>query len=154
MELIPSRLQWVKDEFDRIAVNGVLGDPDGKPAYAYLRVSSTGQAEEGRSGFPRQLLHVHEKAHQLHLCITWELVFFDDHTGFEFRDRPALTALRELIRSLVRPADELVIENLDRLSREASWHQGYLLEEFEKDYKVRVHFWKELPSKLERVVYG
>ncbi len=154
MNTVPDRLQWVKDEFDRIAASGVLGDPNGKPAYAYLRVSSQGQAEEGRSGFPRQLQHVHEKAQQLRLCITWELVFFDDHTGFEFRDRPALNNLRELVRSVVRPADELVIENLDRLSREATWHQGYLLEEFERDNKVRIHFWKELPSKLERVVYG
>src|SRR5690348_10943797 len=110
MKSVPERLQWVKDEFDRIAVGGLLGDPDGKSAYAYLRVSSQGQAEEGRSGFPRQLLHVHEKALQLHLCITWELVFFDDHTGFEFRDRPALGSLRELVRSIVRPADDLVIE--------------------------------------------
>jgi site-specific DNA recombinase len=154
MNTIPDRLSWVKDEFDRIAACGVLGDPEGKNAYAYLRVSSQGQAEEGRSGFPRQLLHVHEKACQLHLCIRWELVFFDDHTGFEFRDRPALNNLRELVRSIVRPADDLVIENLDRLSREATWHQGYLLEEFERDRSVRIHFWKELPSKLERAVYG
>ncbi len=148
------RLVWVKNEFDRIATQGVLGDPTGTAAFGYLRVSSTGQAEEGRSGFPRQLLHVHEKAYQLHLSIPWELVFFDDHTGFEFRDRPALTRLRELVRSPQRPADTLVIENIDRLSREATWHQGFLLEEFEKEQNVHIHFWKELPSKLERVVYG
>jgi site-specific DNA recombinase len=151
---IPERFQWVKEDFDQIAVKGFLGDPDGKPGMAYLRVSSTGQAEEGRSGFPRQLIHVHDKAKELGLAIPWELVFFDDHTGFEFRDRPALTTLRNLVKSFPRPADNLVIENLDRLSREATWHQGYLLEEFEKEHKLKVHFWKELGSKLERAVYG
>lgn len=154
MKTLPDRLLWVKEEFTRLAVNGVLGQPDGEPAYGYLRVSSAGQAEEGRSGFPRQILHVHEKANELGLAIPWELVFFDDHTGFEFRDRPALTELRELVRLLDRPADAVVIENLDRLSREATWHQGYLLEEFERENKVRVHFWKELGSHLERAVYG
>jgi site-specific DNA recombinase len=154
MNTANERFKWVKEEFDRIAVNGVLGDPDGKPGMAYLRVSSAGQAEEGRSGFPRQLLHVHEKARELHIAVPWEHVFFDDHTGFEFRDRPTLTKLRNLIKSSNRPSSDLVIENLDRLSREATWHQGFLLDEFEKECKVKVHFWKELSSKLERVVYG
>ncbi len=154
MDTVPARLMWVKQDFDRIAIDGVLGDPAGRPGIAYLRVSSAGQAEEGRSGFPRQLLHVHEKARELHIAISWELVFFDDHTGFEFRDRPALTRLRSLVRKQPRPANDLVIENLDRLSREATWHQGFLLDELEKECKVKVHFWKELGSKIERVVYG
>jgi site-specific DNA recombinase len=154
MNKISDRLVWVKEEFDRIAIGGVLGDSDGKPAFGYLRVSSTGQAEEGRGGFPRQLQHVHEKAQDLGLAIPWDLVYFDDHTGFEFRDRPALTRLRNLIRSQPRPADYIVIENIDRLSREATWQQGFLLDELENEYKVHIHFWKELGSKLERVVYG
>ena len=154
MDALPKRLQWVKDEFDRQSIGGVLGDPDGQPAMAYLRVSSIGQAEEGRTGFPRQLVHVHEKARTLRLAIPWNLLFFDDHTGFAFRDRPALTRLRNLVKSRPRPADDLVIENLDRLSREATWHQGFLLDELEKECKVKVHFWKELGSTLERVVYG
>ena len=154
MKQLPARLQWVKDEFDRMAYRGQLGTPNGHPAFAYLRVSSSGQAEEGRSGFPRQLEHVGEKAAALGLTVTWELLFFDDHTGFEFRDRPALTELREVVRKRPRPADALVIENIDRLSREATWHQGFLLEEFEKEHNIHIYFWKDLPSKLERVVYG
>ncbi len=154
MDTIPARFKWVKEDFDRIAFHGMLGDPGGAPGMAYLRVSSAGQAEEGRSGFPRQLLHVHEKAQQVHVAIPWELVFFDDHTGFEFRERPALTKLRSLSKSTNKPSNDLVIENLDRLSREATWHQGFLLDEFEKDCKIHVHFWKELGSKLERAVYG
>lgn len=154
MNTNPEKFKWVKDDFNQMATSGVLGDPHGIPGIAYLRVSSAGQAEEGRSGFPRQLLHVHEKALQVNVSITWNLVFFDDHTGFEFRDRPALTKLRNLVKAPARLANDLVIENLDRLSREAMWHQGFLLEEFEKECKVRVHFWKELGSKLERAVYG
>jgi site-specific DNA recombinase len=154
MNTLPEKSRWVKEEFDRLAVDGFLGSPQGKLGMAYLRVSSAGQAEEGRTGFPRQLLHVHEKASQDNIAIPWDLVFFDDHTGFEFRDRPALNQLRDLAKSHSRPADDLVIENLDRLSREASWHQGFLLDELEKDHKVKVHFWKELGSKLERAVYG
>jgi len=154
MKVLPDRFAWVKEEFERVAVDGVLGDPEGAPAFGYLRVSTTGQAEEGRSGFPRQILHVHEKAQALGLVIPWNLVYFDDHTGFEFRDRPALSEMRELARSPDRPANDLVIENLDRLSREATWHQGFLLDEFENENKVRVHFWKELGSRLERAVYG
>ncbi len=154
MKKTPDRFLWVKEEFERIATSGYMGNPQGAKAMAYLRVSAVGQAEEGRTGFPRQLQHVHEKARQLSLAIPWELVFFDDHTGFEFRDRPALTGLRTLVKTQPRPADDLVIENLDRLTREATWHQGYLLEEFEKECKIKVHFWKDLGSKIERAVYG
>lgn len=146
--------QWIEDEFNRLATNSVIGDPNGKTAMAYLRVSSTEQAEDGRTGLPRQLLHIHQKASTLGLAIPWHLVFFDDATGFEFRNRPELTRLRELVKQSPRPSNDLVIENLDRLSREASWHQGFLLEEFEKTVGIRVHFWKELGSKLERAVYG
>jgi site-specific DNA recombinase len=159
MKHLPSRLKWVLEEFERLAASrqagkGCLGAPGGRPSFAYLRVSSSGQAEEGRGGFPRQLEHVHDKALALGLTLSWELIFFDDHTGFEFRDRPALTSLRDLIRAQPRPADDLVIENLDRLSREATWQQGFLLDEIENVNGARVHFWKEVGSKLERVIYG
>jgi hypothetical protein len=61
---------WCKKEFDKLAADGVLGDPDGEPSGAYLRVSSSGQAEEGRSGLPRQLEHIHEKALESNLGST------------------------------------------------------------------------------------
>jgi hypothetical protein len=82
--------EFFKDIFDELAINEFIGDPAGKLAYAYLRVSSSEQAEEGRSGLPRQLRHVHEIAVQSGLKISWDMVFADDHTGFEFRDRPNL----------------------------------------------------------------
>ncbi len=71
----------------------MIGDPDGKPAYAYLRVSSEEQGEEGRSGLPRQLEHIHEKAKHAGCCVIWERVFADDFTGFEL-ERPELDRLR------------------------------------------------------------
>ena len=48
--------------YDQIAQSNhnVLGDPSGSTSFAYIRVSSSGQAEEGRTGLPRQLQHIHE----------------------------------------------------------------------------------------------
>ena len=86
--------EFFKDVFDELAINGHIGDPNGKPAYAYLRVSSSEQAEDGRSGLPRQIRHVHDISLKQGLKIAWDRVFADDHTGFEFRDRPSLSLLR------------------------------------------------------------
>ena len=74
---------FFKEVFDGLATDGVIGDHRGEPAYCYLRVSTAGQAEEGRSGLPRQIMHVHQAAEQNSLKIPWELVFADDHTGFD-----------------------------------------------------------------------
>lgn len=131
----------------------VLGDPEGEPAFAYLRVSSSGQAEEGRSGLPRQLLHVHEKASEQALMIPWNLIYCDDHSGFDFRSRPGLTLLLNAMAAVDRPAHHLVIEYLDRLSRQAKWHQGFLLDLF-AEHHIEVHFWKPFGSEIERAVFG
>jgi site-specific DNA recombinase len=145
--------KFFKAEFDALAINDALGHPAGEPAYGYLRVSTSGQAEEGRSGLPRQLLHVHEVAVQHRLKIPWEYLFADDDTGFEFNDRPALSRLRQEYRSDQRRAHAVVIEHLDRLSRNADWHQGYLLDEM-KQFGIRTIFWKQFSSRIERVVMG
>ena len=131
----------------------VLGEPEGEPAFAYLRVSSSGQAEEGRSGLPRQLLHIHQKAVDQGLKIPWNLVFYDDHSGFDFRSRPGLNLLLTDIAAIDRPAHHLVMEYLDRLSRQAKWHQGFLLDLF-AEHRLEVHFWKPFGSEIERAVFG
>ena len=143
----------VKSAFTEISRTnvGVLGDPSGEQSFVYVRVSSSGQAEEGRTGLPRQLRHIHEKAQQAGLSIALEHVFFDDHTGFEFRDRPGLQALLEATTET--PVRHITIEYIDRLSRQAKWHQGYLLELF-ADRKLLVHFWKGYGSEIERAVMG
>lgn len=143
---------YFKQEFDKLAVNGSIGRPDGVPAYAYIRVSSDEQGEEGRSGLPRQIEHVHERALAAGYCISWDRVFADDFTGFEL-ERPELDRLRSAYRSPQRRASVVVMEHLDRLSRNADWHQGFLLDEMKKR-GVEPVFWKTFGSRVERMVMG
>ena len=85
--------------------------------------------------------------------IPWDLVFCDEHSGFDFRSRPGLGLLLDEISNVDRPAHHLVIEYLDRLSRQAKWHQGFLLDMF-TEHKVELHFWKPFGSEIERAVFG
>jgi site-specific DNA recombinase len=130
-----------------------LGTPQGEQAFAYARVSTSGQAEEGRSGLPRQLQNIHQKAIDLGLCIPIHHIYFDDHTGFEFKDRPGLQQLIRAVGMPDRTAHHLVIEYIDRLSRNAKWHQGYLLDFFTEN-NISIHFWKSFSSEIERAVMG
>ena len=41
--------KFIKTEFDALAINDALGHPNGEFAFGYLRVSSSGQADEGLS---------------------------------------------------------------------------------------------------------
>jgi site-specific DNA recombinase len=145
--------KFFKTEFDLLAQNDALGHPEGELAYSYLRVSSAGQADEGRSGLPRQMMHVHETAFNNGLKIPWEFLYADDDSGFEFADRPDLSLLRQEYKSPRRRAHAVVIEHLDRLSRNADWHQGFLLDEM-KQYGLRPVFWKQFTSRIERAVMG
>ncbi len=145
--------KFFKAEFDSLATHNAIGHPNGEPAYGYLRVSSAGQAEEGRSGLPRQIMNVHEAAVRHGLKIPWEYLFADDDSGFEFADRPDLSRLRQEYKSSRRRANAVVLEHLDRLSRNADWHQGYLLDEM-RQYGLQAVFWKEFTSRIERAVMG
>lgn len=145
--------KFFKNEFDALATNNAIGHPNGEPAYGYLRVSSAGQADEGRSGLPRQIMNVHEAAVKYGLKIPWEYLFADDDSGFEFTDRPDLSRLRQEYKSTRRRANAVVVEHLDRLSRNADWHQGYLLDEM-RQYGLQAVFWKEFTSRIERAVMG
>jgi len=144
---------FFKTEFDRLATNGAIGHPHGELAYGYLRVSASYQADENQTGLPRQIKHIHEAALKDGLRIPWEFIFADDDSGFEFADRPELSRLRQEYRSHERRANAVVIEHLDRLSRNADWHQGYLLDEMKKN-GVRAIFWKQFASRVERAVLG
>lgn len=145
--------QFFKTEFNALAKNGMIGHPQGQPAFGYLRVSSAGQADEGRSGLPRQMMHIHEIAFEHGLKISWQHIFADDNSGFEFANRPNLSRLRTAYKSTARLAHAVVIEDLDRLSRNADWHQGFLLDEM-KQYGVEPLFWKKFSSRIERAVMG
>jgi DNA invertase Pin-like site-specific DNA recombinase len=136
----------LKVEFSKLANGGYLGDSDGLDAYAYLRASSERQVEEG-SSFPRQLESIHKAARRDNLRVPFELIFFDDgFTGFEFEHRPALLKLRHETKT--NPvARHLIIEDIDRLSRNADWQQGFLLEEFTR-HQIQVHFYINPGSQL------
>lgn len=144
---------FFKKDFDKLAEGGCIGSPGGQVAYAYIRVSGDDQADEGRSGLPRQIAHIHEAAMKHGFKVPWDMVFADDYTGFEFEERPQLKELRREMRNPTRRADAVVLEHLDRLSRNADWHQGFLLDEM-KRHGISPVFWKEFFSRIERVVLG
>ncbi len=104
-------------------------------------------------GWNVNLANISEVAAKNNIFIPVDMIFLDDHSGFEFDDRPALTELRREYMKPRRRANVIVMEYLDRLSRNSDWHQGYLLDEF-KQFDVRVLFWKGFGSKIERVVMG
>ncbi len=139
--------------FDELSVDGYIGDPQGILAYAYIRVSSEEQATDNRSGLARQVAHCHDIAKEKGYRIPWDMVFADDDSGFVFENRHSLTQLRDEIRSSGRRANVVVMEILDRLSRNADWHQGYLLDEM-KRHGVEAVFWKAFNSRIERAVMG
>ena len=125
-------IPWLKDAFDTLTDSAdVLGDPNGEFGYAYLRVSSSGQAEEGRAGLYRQLDNIGQAAKRAGICIPWDMVFFDDATGFTFEDRPSLLRLLDEVNTNPR-SNKLIMEYPDRLSRDHTWRYGYLREQFEK----------------------
>jgi hypothetical protein len=47
----------------------------------------------------------------------------------------------------------IVIEYLDRLSKNADWHQGYLIERIQKAGQ-ELAWWKPYHSRIERAVFG
>ena len=143
---------FFKEAFDQAAINGFIGDPNGLEANGYLRVSSDQQANEGRSGLPRQILHVHEAGLREGYCIPWDRIYADDESGFTL-ERPALN---KLINDLNDPKTPrvIIIEHLDRMSRNADWHQGYLLHLFANKFNVKTIFWKQFSSRVERMVLG
>lgn len=146
-------LSIFRSAFDLLATDECIGDPGGIPAYAYIRVSDDYQAEEGRSGLPRQIAHVHEAAAKHGYKIAWDCVYADDYTGFVFEERPALSRLRRAYKSPSRNVHAVIMEHIDRLSRNADWHQGYLLEEMHC-HDLKTIFWREYGSRLERTVLG
>ena len=149
-----TNLDMFKEVFDLFAVDGCIGDPYGNNAYAYLRVSTDQQAEEGRSGLPRQIESVHKATQQERLRIPWDMVFADDESGFTL-ERPELQALLQETNSpRRRRANFIVCEHLDRLSRHADWHQGWLIDQFENVRGMWLVFYKSFSSRIERAVMG
>lgn len=139
-------------EFKKHQRNSYLGNPEGEDSYGYGRASSEKQVEEG-SSFPRQIENIHKTALRDGLRVAFEMLFFDDgYSGFEFEHRPALNRLREEVAKKPR-AKHVIFEDIDRLSRDADWQQGFLLAEFAR-CQIYPHFHIHLGSQLERYVRG
>ncbi len=145
--------EFFRSAFDKLAVGGFIGDPVGQPAYCYMRVSTSGQAEEGKTGLPRQIENIHKIASLKGYRVTWEMIFADDSSGFQWEGRPQLTILLDEIKRKKRRANAVVIEQLDRLSRNADWHQGYLLERFQLA-GITVVSSKDFSNRILRSVEG
>ena len=81
--------------------------------YAYLRVSSNGQAQQDRDGFPRQIAAVEQfaPANGLHI----EQTFTDAITGTT-EDRPAFRDM--LLKCEQTGIKIIIVENLSRLARD------------------------------------
>jgi site-specific DNA recombinase len=154
MRVIMAKIHFFQEEFNRHAINGFIGDPNGVDAYAYLRVSTDRQADEDQSGLPRQIEHVHEAAVREGCRVAYENVFADDESGF-ILERPELNRLLAVTGSMkIRRANVLIVEHIDRLSRNADWHQGWLLEQFQEVRSMKIIFWKQYNSRIERAVFG
>ena len=145
---------FFKEDFYKFAINGSIGDPNGEIAFGYIRVSSSGQAEEGRSGLPRQIENIHKVAEEKGYRIPWEMVYSDDDSGFEFKQRNGLSNLRNECKSTKRKADTLIIEDIDRLSRNSKWHQGFLLDEFENICGMNIIFFDPIEHEIVRAAKG
>src|SRR6266511_4280030 len=101
----------------------------GKPLSAaiYVRVSTTGQEEEGTS------LQTQEAACRAYAAERgWTLdeahVYRETHTGTQLWERPKLTALREAVRR--REVNRVACYAIDRLSRDPV-HLGVIISEAE-----------------------
>src|SRR5690606_12514510 len=95
---------------------GLLTMANMERAIAYLRVSSAGQAKDGRDGLPRQREAIAA------YCAATRVVLLEEHadegvSGTKaLDDRPGLSAA--LQRAIELDATMLVIEKVDRLARD------------------------------------
>lgn len=101
-------------------------------AALYVRVSTTGQ-EEGTS-LQTQEERCRTYAHERGYAVA--SVFRDIHTGSQYRERPALTQLRQIVRD--RAVDVVVAYAVDRFSRNQA--HLYILAEEIHDHGARLEF--------------
>ncbi|MBA2451955.1 MAG: recombinase family protein [Chloroflexia bacterium] len=102
-------------------------------AAIYVRVSTTNQEEEGTS-----LSTQEERCRAFAAARDYGVieVFSDVHTGAQYRDRPGLSALRDLVRA--RGADVVICYAIDRLSRNQA--HLYIIAEDVEEHGGRIEF--------------
>jgi DNA invertase Pin-like site-specific DNA recombinase len=98
-------------------------------AFAYLRVSSDGQAREDRNGYARQeeAIEVYAAAHGITIIETYR----DGHTGTT-DDRPALFDMLTSLKMNGHEVKTVVIERLDRLARDLMVQEA-IIRDFTKE---------------------
>jgi site-specific DNA recombinase len=102
-------------------------------AYIYCRVSTSAQEDEGTSLDTQEArcrAYANDRGYQV------ADVFRDVYTGAKYRERPALSALRERVRA--DEVDVMLAHALDRLSRNQA-HLAIIAEEVE-DHGARLEF--------------
>lgn len=136
--------------FEELAVknNGILGDPTGAPAFAYLRVSTDKQAEQKHGGLPRQLENIHVASLANKKRIEWASVYADDDSGFK-QHREKLDQLMVILRRQGR-GQAVVMEYKDRLARDADY-QAMFFKDLER-MGVEMVWWKDPGSPMMRRV--
>lgn len=140
-----------------------MGVPDGKgvtKAYAYCRIATMGTSgrlidldimNESARGLKRQLDSINEKAKNEGIHIPSDMVYIEVAAAASFVDRPVLTMLREEYLSPNRRASRVVMEAIDRLSRNTDWHQSFLTDEMQKAGVTAVYC-QEPQERIHRVV--
>ena len=97
-------------------------------AAIYARVSSEDQVQGFSLESQIEACHAYARSHGL---VVWQShVFVDGGISGAILERPALSAMRELVRTQVIKA--IIVYDLDRLSR-VLWHQCMLIEGWQKE---------------------
>ena len=112
-----------------------LGQPaeaDGvQPAYGYCRIDRLDQTEQPQN-LKRQLDAINDKALEQNIHIPAEMIFIEVSSGMGLDNRPELERMRSEYLSPNRRASIVVMEAIERLSRETSWQQGFLTVEMQR----------------------
>ncbi len=105
----------VQKAFEALSGNIVMGDANGKPAYAYLRLATEGQFDEDTIGaFNRQLYDAAENACKYGLKI---VAVFGDVASGNSESRSGMVAMLEQMRAHPQ-VKFLVVPHVDRVARD------------------------------------
>jgi len=122
-------------------------EPESNTIHAaiYARVSTDDQVQGTSLESQVEACHAYARSHGL---VVWQShVFVDGGVSGTLLERPALDAMREVVRT--RAVQAIIVYALDRLSR-VLWHQSMLIDEWEK---AGVHF-HTVREKIEETPEG
>jgi len=108
---------------------GMHDEPESNTIHAaiYARVSTDDQVQGTSLESQVEACHAYARSHGL---VVWQShVFVDGGVSGTLLERPALDAMREVVRT--RAVQAIIVYALDRLSR-VLWHQSMLIDEWKK----------------------